>query len=283
MNRPQQRIFFNLAAKGTTDPAATPHPVFSDVRVRQAVRMAIDVDTIAKEIFQGYSKPVWNEFYRPPYACDIPRPAYDPQGAKALLEEAGWKDTDGDGIRECRGCKTAKEGDLMKVEFYTYAEYGEPLELTQQYIAENLKNIGIDAQLTVYEGSVLWADAGSGGIEQNGNFDLDLWDDGYSGVDPTDYLWELYASAAAEPGSGWNIVRWKNEEFDTLLDEAYSLDEANRKQTFCRMAEILNEEVPVILLFSTINADAHSTRLEGIQSNINDVVSWNAADWKIVK
>jgi len=171
----------------------------------------------------------------------------------------------------------------MKVEFYTYAEYGEPLELTQQYIAENLKNIGIDAQITVYEGSVLWADAGSGGIEQNGNFDLDLWDDGYSGIDPTDYLWELYASDAAEPGSGWNIVRWKNEEFDTLLNDAYSLDEASRKETFCKMAKILNEDVPVILLFSTLNADAHSTRLEGIQSNINDVVSWNAADWKIVQ
>jgi len=45
----------------------------------------------------------------------------------------------------------------------------------------------------------------------------------------------------------------------------------------------LDEEVPVIMMFSTINADAHATRLEGIQSNINDVVSWNAAEWKLVK
>ena len=277
------RLFPNQAAKGTTDPDASPHPVFSDVRVRRAVRMAIDVDTIANEIFLGYGKPVWSEFYRPPYACDVPRPQYDPDGAKALLDEAGWKDTDGDGIRECHGCETAKEGDLMKVDFYTYAEYGEPLELTQQYIAENLKNIGIDSQLTIYEGSVMWADPESGGIEQNGDFDLDLWDDGYSGIDPTDYLWELYYSSAAEPGNGWNIVRWKNEEFDALLDEAYSLDEARRKEIFCRMAEILDEEVPVIMMFSTINADAYATRLQGIQSNINDVVSWNAADWKVTQ
>ena len=68
-----------------------------------------------------------------------------------------------------------------------------------------------------------------------------------------------------------------------MLDEAYSLDEARRKEIFCRMAEILDEELPVIMMFSTINADAHATRLEGIQSNINDVVSWNAADWKVVK
>jgi peptide/nickel transport system substrate-binding protein len=274
------RLFPNQAAKGSTDAQAKPHPAFSDVRVRRAVRAAIDVDTISQKIFLGYGKPVWSDFYRQP-ACDTPRPAYDPQAARQLLEEAGWKDTDGDGIRECRGCAHGQEGEPLKITFYTYAEYGEPLELTQQYIAANLNEIGIDAQLTVYEGSVLWADKESGGIEQSGDFDLDLWDDGYSGIDPTDFLWELYASAAAEPGSGWNIVRWKNEEFDTLLDEAYTLDEARRKEIFCRMAQILDEEIPNILLFSTINADAHSSRLSGIQSNINDLVSWNAADWKV--
>lgn len=282
-NRWVMRLFPNEAAKGKTDSAANPHPAFSDVRVRQAIRMAVDVDTIVKEIFQGYSQPVWTEFYRPPYVCEIPRPAYDPAGAKALLEQAGWKDTDGDGIRECRGCSTATEGDPLKIDLYTYAEYGEPLELTQQYIAENLKTIGIDAQLTVYEGTVLWADPGSGGIEQNGNFDLDLWDDGYSGIDPTDYLYEIYAEASTQPGNGWNIVRWHNDEFNTLLDEAYTLDEAKRKEIFCNMAKILDEQVPVIMLFSTLNADAYSARLDGIQSNINDVVSWNAADWKVVK
>ena len=277
------RLFPNEAAKGTTDSTAKPHPLFSDLRVRQAIRQAIDVDTISEKIFLGYAKPVWTEFYRKPYVCDVPRPAYDPEAAKALLEGAGWKDTDGDGIRECHGCSSANEGDLMQITFYTYAEYGEPLELTHQYIAENLKDVGIDAQLTVFEGSVLWAEADSGGIEQAGDFDLDLWDDGYSGTDPTDYLWELYASSAAEPGMGWNIVRWMNADFDALLDEAYSLDEDSRKEIFCQMAELMDAEVPVVLLFSAVNAEAFSTRLEGVVSNINDLVTWNAADWKVVE
>jgi peptide/nickel transport system substrate-binding protein len=280
-NRWVMRLFPNQAAKGSTDSAASPHPILSDMRVRQAIRMAIDVDTISNEIFLGYAKPVWSEFYRPPYACDIPRPAYDPEGAKALLEQAGWKDTNNDGLRECRGCQTASEGDPMQFSLYTYSEYGEPLELTQQYIAENLKNIGMNVELSLYEGSVLWADSESGGIEQNGDFDMDLWDDGYSGIDPTDYLWELYYSEAATPGNGWNIVRWLNPDFDALLDEAYTLDEDYRKDLFCQMAQILDEQVPVIMLFSTINADAYADRLQGIQSNINDVVTWNAADWMI--
>jgi peptide/nickel transport system substrate-binding protein len=277
------RLFPNEAAKGTTDAAASPHPVFSDVRVRKAIRMAIDVDTISSELWYGYAHPVWTELYREPYKCEIPRPAFDPAGAMALLEEAGWKDTDGDGIRECHGCTTAEEGYVMKVDFYTYAEYGEVLELTQQMIAENLKAIGLDTELTIYEGSVLWADPDSGGIEQNGNFDLDMWDDGYSGTDPTDYLWELYYSDAATPGGGWNVVRWINDDFVALLDEAYTLDEGYRKELFCQMAQILDDELPVILLFSAVNADAHSVRLQNIQTNVNDLVSWNAAEWKIVE
>ncbi|HUM28031.1 MAG TPA: ABC transporter substrate-binding protein, partial [Anaerolineales bacterium] len=80
-NRWVMRIFFNLAAKGTTDPVATPHPILSDLRVRQAIRAAIDVDTISKEFFLGYAKPAWTEFFRPPYTCDIPRPKFDPAAA----------------------------------------------------------------------------------------------------------------------------------------------------------------------------------------------------------
>jgi peptide/nickel transport system substrate-binding protein len=276
------RLFPNEAAKGSIDPVADPHPILSDVRVRQAIRMAIDVDTLSQKIFRGYGVPIWTEFFRPPYVCDIPRPAYDPDGAAALLEEAGWIDQDGDGVRECHGCTTgAEDGYVMQMEFMTYAEYGEPLELTQQLIGEQLGKIGIKLDLSVVEGSVMWADYESGGIEQQGNFDLNMWDDGYAGVDPTDFLWELYYSSAAEPDGGWNVVRWINSDFDALLDEAYTLDEAYRKDLFCQMAQLLEDQLPVIMLFSTVNADAYSSRIEGVQSTVNDLVTWNVADWVV--
>jgi peptide/nickel transport system substrate-binding protein len=280
-NRWVMRIFFNLAAKGTTDPVATPHPILSDVRVRRAIRMAIDVDTISKEFFLGYAQPTWTEFFRQPYVCDIPRPTYDPVAAAALLDEAGWKDTDGDGVRECHSCGTAEDGYKMEMQFITYAEYGEPLILTQQYIAEMLGKIGIKLNLSVVEGSVLWASTADGGIEQNGNFDMDIWDDGYGGTDPTDFLWSYYSTDAATPDYGYNYGRWSNEEFDTLLGEAYTLDESTRKDVFCQMATILEDQLPEALLFTTINADAHSTRLQGVQSSPNDIVTWNAADWTL--
>jgi peptide/nickel transport system substrate-binding protein len=281
-NRWVMRIFFNLAAKGTTDPVATPHPILSDLRVRQAIRAAIDVDTISKEFFVGYAKPVWTEFFRPPYVCNnIPRPKFDPAAAEALLEEAGWTDTDGDGVRECHGCSSAEEGYKMEMEFITYAEYGEPLELTQQFIAEQLGKIGIKLNLTIVEGSVLWAASTDGGIEQNGNFDMDIWDDGYGGIDPTDFIWSYYSTDAATPDLGYNYGRWSNEEMDTLIGEAYTLDEGKRQESFCEMATIIENELPQLLLFTVTNADAHSVRLQNVRSTTNDLVSWNAANWSL--
>lgn len=275
------RLYFNLAEKGTVDASATPHPILSDVTVRKAIRSAIDVDTITSEIFYGLATPTWTEFFRSPYQCDVPRPAYDPEASRAMLESAGWTDSDGDGVRECNGCSTAEDGTAMEMEFITYAEFGEPLELTQQLIAEMLGEIGIQMNISVMEGSILWDQAENGGIEQSGNYDIDIWDDGYAGVDPTDYVWELYSQEALVPGGGYNVMRYDNAAVDALIDEAYTLDEASRKETFCAIADHINEDVPLVHLFTIPNAEAYSARLEGVQSTVNDLVTWNIADWTL--
>jgi peptide/nickel transport system substrate-binding protein len=277
------RLIPNLAERGSLDPVASPHPVLSKVEVRQAIRKAIDVELIAREIFHGYSQIINTELFRDPYKCEIPATAYDPGGAAALLESAGWTDADGDGVRECHGCETAEEGANMSLEFMIYSDYGEELELAQQLIAEMLEKVGFEIQLSSIEGNVLWADIANGGIEQNGDFDLNMWDSGYTGIDPTDQLYYYFYSASAEPDSGWNVGRYLNPELDALLDQAYTLDEAQRKEIFCQIATILNRDLPQIYLFSTMDADAYSARVEGVQATVNDTMTWNIADWRIVK
>jgi peptide/nickel transport system substrate-binding protein len=278
-----QRLLPNLAAKGTTDPVANPHPILADVRVRQAIRMAIDVDTIAQEVYYGVPEAVWTEFFRAPYACDIPRPEYDPTGAAALLEDAGWTDEDGDGVRECHGCPNADEGYRMSMEFISVAGYGEEEELAQQLIAEMLSDIGIELQLSKVESTVLWGDYASGGLEQTGNFDLDFWADGYPGRDPTDHIWYYYHSYAAEPDYGWNVSHWMNEEADALIDGTYWLDEEYRKDTFCQLAELMDEELPNIWLWTIAYPAGVSERLQGTQSSVTDAHTWNVADWYVVE
>ncbi len=227
---------------------------------------------------------MWTEFFRPPYICDVPEPEYDPSAAAALLEDAGWTDEDGDGVRECNGCATgAEDGYPMSMEFMIYAEYGEELELTQQLMAEMLGDVGIDLQLSMVEGTVMWADYESGGIEQTGDFDLNMWDDGYPGVDPTDHIWYYYYSEAAEPDWGWNVGRWISEDADVLIDETYYLDEEYRQEMFCELAALLDEELPQILLFTAFDAGAHSTRLQGVEATVNDTHTWNVADWQIAE
>ena len=275
------RLFMNEAAYGTTDPVETPHPWLSDVEVRRAIRMAIDVDTIIEDIFLGHGEPVWTEFFRPPYICDIPRPEFNPEKAAEMLTDAGWTDEDGDGVRECHGCLNAEEGTLMEGEFQIYAEYGPELELAQQFIAENLKAIGISLDLFTVEGAVLWDT--EGGPELEGRFDINMWDDGYPGLDPTDNgMWYYYHSDAADPESGgWNIGRWSNEDFDVWYDELFYLDEEYRAEVFCEMAQILEDELPQILLFTTLEVHGVSNRLQNVMPSVNDPVTWNVADWTL--
>jgi peptide/nickel transport system substrate-binding protein len=273
------RLIPNLTVPGDE---STPHPFLSDVRVRRAIRMAVDVDTILEEVFLGHGEPVWTEFFRPPYnVCDIPRPVYDMAGAAALLDEAGWTDSDGDGVRECNGCPNAEDGTLMTMDFAIYAEYGESLELAQQLIGESLEELGFDVELQIIEGAIMWAPAEDGGTELAGNFELDMWDDGYPGLDPTDnILWTYYLSNNIEL-EGFNIGRYVNEDLDALIDELYTLDEEYRKEVFCDIAEILEEDLPQILLWSALEAHGVSERLVGVQPSANDPLTWNVADWTL--
>jgi ABC-type transport system substrate-binding protein len=94
-------------------------------------------------------------------------------------------------------------------------------------------------------------------------------------------LWFYYYSDAAEPDYGWNVGRWRNADFDALLDEAYTLDEEYRQELFCQMADLLEQELPEILLWTELDADGYSSRLQGVQATVNDLVTWNVADWTV--
>ena len=94
-NRFVMRLFINLAAKGSTDPAANPNPVLHGCpRAPGHPRLPLMWIRSPASVWHGYANPVWTEFFRPPYdVCNIPRPKFDPEAAKALLEQAGWIDT----------------------------------------------------------------------------------------------------------------------------------------------------------------------------------------------
>jgi len=275
------KLFPNTKAWGEEE---TPHAFLADKRVRHALRMAIDVDTVIEDIFLGFGKPVWTEFFRPPFnSCGIPRPEFDLEGAAALLKEAGWEDTDGDDINECHGCPYAEGGDLMIMEFVIWSGYGETLELAQQFIAEAWSSIGLQTELQLYESAVLWSSPDEGGTELAGNFEMDMWDGGYGDYDPQSYLWDYYYYVEE---SDWNLGNWTGEEAEevaALIDELYSTDEDYRMEVFCDIARIIEEELPAIHLFSTFEQHGLSERLQGVLPTAFDIVTWNVADWTVTE
>ncbi|HEX2906297.1 MAG TPA: ABC transporter substrate-binding protein [Phototrophicaceae bacterium] len=120
-----------------------PHPIFGDVRVRRAVQMAIDVNEIIEIAFQGNATPMAS--YLPPaswaYNPDLQPIVYDPFAAAHLLDEAGWRDANRDGVRECRDCLYAEPD--YPFTFTLQVQDGGQRDIVSHLIERQLSQIGI--------------------------------------------------------------------------------------------------------------------------------------------
>jgi hypothetical protein len=130
-----------------------PSPYLSDPRVRQAIALAIDVDALGEAATSGHFQPFgtlrdWRELAQRDQRGEPPpdRAPFDPLAARALLEEAGWKDWDRDGIRECRGCGTATDGARMSL-LLLYEQFNDVLpkqRIMSRLLTEQLRRVGIE-------------------------------------------------------------------------------------------------------------------------------------------
>jgi peptide/nickel transport system substrate-binding protein len=276
------RLVPNLSASGDLD-SETPHPILSKVQVRQAIRQAIDVGRLNQEAFNNRGRPVATELFQ--FGCDISPYDYNPGLAAALLDEAGWVITDPDeNIRRCQGCGTAEEGTLLSLKSYSYVEFGDQLDTAQRLIKGMLAEVGIDLQREVVEGSQLWDTWANNGIELRGNFDLDLWDDGYYGLDPTVYLTDYFDPRAIptrdNPIAGLNVSRYRNPDLISIFDALHTpLPNNRRRVLLCELAAVLHQDLPQIPLLAFPDLYAINPALQGISPHIYDPVTWNAGDW----
>src|SRR5574339_765032 len=172
-------IDFNLSKPGDDDPSASaPHPILGDIRVRQAISHAIDYDTLIKDVMHGQVQTSTNPFAYGWYKCDIPRMYnFDVEKAKQLLTEAGWVEGP-DGIRVAQGALYAEDGTRLSMELQGYTGY-EPLERVEQFIAENLKAVGVETNIINYDYSIIFGSYGDGSPRKLGDYDMLLFDRGY--------------------------------------------------------------------------------------------------------
>jgi peptide/nickel transport system substrate-binding protein len=209
-------------------------PQFADKRVRRAMTLMLDRETIRQTIFEGLAQSVPAGFLpgTPSYNPAIQPLPFDPTAAVALLDEAGWKDTDGDGIRD-------KDGVPFRFEILLVNESPES-EQTATFLKEELSRAGVELNIRALEWAVM--------TERVQKFDFDAYMLGWS-MDPFPDAYQLWHSSQAEAGS--NYVGFNNAEADELILKAReTFDSVERNKIFFRFQEIMHEEQPYTFMFS---------------------------------
>ena len=276
------RLVPNLNQFGSTT-LETPHPILANPQVRRALRLAIDPGLINAEVFESRAIPVDTELFQ--LDCDIPLYEFNPGLAAALLDDAGWVLTDpNQTVRQCQGCGTAEDGTPLSLTSYSYVEFGPQLEAAHRLIGGMLAEVGVELKREVVEGSQLWGTWANEGIELRGKFDLDLWDDGYYGVDPSIYMANYFDPRSIptrdNPVAGLNISRYRNPELIDLFDALDTPLPTNRRRVLlCELATTLYQDLPQMPLLALPDFYGVSLDLQGVNPHIYDTITWNAAEW----
>ena len=151
-----------------------------------------------------------------------------------------------------------------------------------------MADVGVKLERKSVEGGKLWDTWENEGIELRGNFDMDLWDDGYFGIDPTLYMTDLFDPRSIptrnNPVAGLNVSRYRNPDLIDLFDALHTpLPNNRRRALLCELAITLNQDLPHIPLLAFPDAYGININLQGVSPHIYDTVTWNAADWRLVQ
>ncbi len=245
---------------------------FDDVAVRQAINLAMDRQDIVDTVYLGAAtvgSPGWihpgHSVYNPGIAT-----VYDPAAANALLDSAGYADSDGDGVREF-------DGQPMSFEIITNASDSLRLRIAELTV-EMLAVIGIETEVLPVDTAV-WENAVWPGFDVNNgrNYEIAMW--GWSPpvqADPLRLPWLVHS--ALDRGF-LNLTGYGNAEMDELSEAlAVEPDPEERKAILGRMQEIIAEDLPFVLLLypdgayvydSSVYADWEFIAGQGIVSKLS--------------
>ena len=233
------------------------HPAVRDPAFRHALAWAVDREKIAELAYGGAAEaassilasrywPESNDYHWEPSADQAF--SYDPEKAGQLLDEAGYRDTDGDGIREYKG-------EPIKLRLWASTERPE-LPLAGKLVAGYLKDVGLKIVYQAMDpGSMVDSVYATKNDELNPDFDMFVW--GWAGdYDPGFILSVL----TTDQINNWGDVGWSNTEYDRLYEAQDSeLDPAARRVLVHQMQQIVAEECPYIPLVYRHGREAYDT------------------------
>ena len=253
------------------------HPFLTDLKVRQAINMAIDRAAIDDQLYGPTGEATCNilvvptPLNSPNTACER-----DVEGAKALLDEAGWVDSDGDGLRD-------KDGIKMVLSFQTSIN---PLRQGEQSIIKaSLAEIGMQVNLRAIDAGVFFSgDPGNPDTLNKMYVDIQMYTNGPSEPDPTSYFegWTCdKINSQANSWQGGNDGRYCNPDYDALYELYKSeFDLTKRAEMAIQLNDILVNDVAIIPLMNRATPSAKAKNVEGPTFNTFDSNIWNIATWK---
>lgn len=214
-------------------------PLFSDKRVRQAMTMALNRDAIVKNVFNGLGKLTTGPFAQdnPCYDKGIAPWPFDLKAAAAKLEDAGWKDTDGDGIRDkvVGGKKRPFEFSLV-----TYGSSNEWTTIASIY-REALLQIGVKMNPRPLEWSTM--------LKKLDEKEFDAFSGGWALSWDTD-LMQIWHSKEADRPKSSNRVGFRNKEGDRIAEALrVEFDPAKRVALCHEFHKLVHEEQPYTFLY----------------------------------
>ncbi|MFD1350892.1 oligopeptide ABC transporter substrate-binding protein [Oceanobacillus caeni] len=216
-----------------------PDAKMADVNLRRAMWYAVDNEAVAKQFYNGLR---WNaNTLIPPSHPDyhdssIEAPTYDPEKAKQILDEAGYLDTNNDGMRE------NPDGEELIINFASMSGGGDIAEPLTNYYIQAWKEVGLNVQLL--DGRLIELNSFYDKIGQNGDDapEVDMYQGAWSvatDVDPS----SLYGRQAI-----FNFSRYASEENDRLLEEGTSekaFDPEYRKKVYSEWQQLMVDKIPV--------------------------------------
>lgn len=252
------------------------HPILGDKRVRQALAMAMNYEEINEGAFFGNGVQVASHVLPTSwaYSSDLAPYAFDPDAAQALLDEAGWIDEDGDGIRECHGCETAEEGTPLSFKLETNAG-NVSQEALYTILQDQWSQIGVDAQVSFLDFNILVDSLLAQNYDAIGLF----WN--FSIPANPDDTTDVFTPSADVIGSGFNTGSYNNPRVTEILDEARTLpgcDLDARRTLYQEMYEILADELPWLWISTSTVMSAAQGNLENWDPQAG-YSRWNIDAW----
>jgi len=223
---------------------------FKDRRVRLAMTHIIDRERIIKYLLKGQGQITTGPFYvfGKQNNPNIEAWPYDPEAAKQLLDEAGWVDSDGDGLRD-------KEGVPFQFNFMMTSE--NPFyERLAKFVKDEAAMVGIEVIPDPYEWSVF--------LERLMERQFEAEVSGWGGVVEED-PYQLWHSSQVG-GRASNRVGFRNAEADAIIEEARkTLDESTRNKLYHRLHEIIHQEQPYTFLYARPELRFLDRRFENVK------------------